>query len=138
MLRARGELPVQEHGHAELLADERGSGESLGGRGAAPLLVEVDDRHHVEGAHVRVDAGVRADVDSGNRRAGEADEPFRDLTLPAGQREHRPVVIRIGVQVEEAGRPDRALDRGEGLEIPPLTHVRHSHQERRVSHRREG
>ena len=54
-----GQLAVEEDRHAELLADQRRRRERLRDRRAAPLLVEVDDRHHVERADVRMEPGMR-------------------------------------------------------------------------------
>ena len=138
MLGPGGELAVEEDRHAELLADGGGGGEHLGDGGAAALLVEIDDRHHVERADVRMDAGVRADVDPRDRRARAADERLRHVALPRGQREHRPVVIRVRVKVEEVRGRERAPDRLERREIATLADVRHGHEQRASVHGREG
>ena len=63
VLGPRGELAVEEHRHADLLADQRRRRERLADRRAAPLLVELDDRHHVERADVRVHARRARQVD---------------------------------------------------------------------------
>ena len=135
LLRPRRELAVQEHRHPELLAHEPGGRQRLRAGGAAALVVEVDDRHHVERAHVRVDAVVARDVDPLDRRPGEVQERRRQLALRRREREHGAVVVGIGVQVEEARRRQRALDRLERGEVPALAHVGHGHQQRRLCHR---
>ncbi len=53
-----GELAVEEHGELELLPEAVGHDERLGARSAAVARVEVDERHDVERADVRVLAGV--------------------------------------------------------------------------------
>ena len=69
VLGARGQLPVEEHRQLELLADQRRGGQRLGARRAAHRLVEVDQRSHVERAHVRVQALVASQVDAVERGA---------------------------------------------------------------------
>jgi hypothetical protein len=76
VLGAGGQVPVKEHGHPGVLADERGRRQRLGRRRTAALAVEPDDRHHVERPHVRMHAVVGAHVDVRNRGLGEADEPL--------------------------------------------------------------
>src|SRR6185436_18757290 len=138
VLRPGGELAVQEHRHAQLLPDDRCRGERVRDRRAAALLVEVHHGHHVERAHVRVDAGVGADVDARDGRAGAADQGLRHVTLARRESEHGPVVIGIGVEGEEARGGERAADRLERREVLALAHVRHSHQERPRIHGCEG
>jgi hypothetical protein len=138
VLGPRRELAVEEHRHAELLSDQRGGGEHLRDGRPAPLLVEVDDRHHVERAHVRVDAGVRADVDARDRGARAAQQRLRHVPLPRGEREHGAIVVRVGVEVEEARRRERPPDGLERGEVTPLAHVGHGHQKRRSVHEPEG
>jgi hypothetical protein len=85
-----------------------------------------------------VDARVRADVDPRDRRAGAADERGRQVALPCGQGEHRPVVVRIRVQVQEVSRREGPPDRLEGREIATLADVRHGHEKRLSVHGPEG
>ena len=80
------QLAVEEHRHAELLADQRGGGERLGAGGAAPLLVEVDDRHHVERAHVRVDARRARRGRSARPRRARRPSQRRPPARPAARR----------------------------------------------------
>jgi hypothetical protein len=134
VLGPRGQLAVEEHRDAELLADCGRGGERLGDGGAAPLVVEVDHGHHVERPHVRVDAGVGADVDARDRGARSAQQRVGHLALAGGEREHRPIVVGIGMEIEEArgreGTPDR-LERGQ---VAALADVRHGHEERLLIH----
>src|SRR5204863_7154950 len=53
-----GELAVEEDGEIQLVTDQRGRRERLGARSAVLLLVEVDDRHNIDRADVRVVATV--------------------------------------------------------------------------------
>jgi hypothetical protein len=128
VLRPRGELAVQEDRHAELLPDHRRRGERLGGRRPAPLLVEIDHRHHVQGAHVRMDARVGADVDARDHRARAAQERLRELPLPRGEREHRAVVIGVGVEIEKARRRKRPPDSLQRREITTLADIGNGHE----------
>ena len=52
--RPSGERAVEEDGHAELLADAVGHDERLRMGGAARAAIQVDERHHVDRAHMRV------------------------------------------------------------------------------------
>jgi hypothetical protein len=133
-LNATSQLPVEEDRDAELAADEGCRRERLRDRGPSSLLVEVDDRHHVERAHVRMDPGVGGDVDPRDRRARAAEQRLRHLPLPRRKREHRPVVVGVRVQVEEAGGSERPPDRLERREVTALAHVGHGHQKRRSVH----
>ena len=56
---------------------------------------------------MRVDAGVGADVDARDRGARAAQERLGQLALASGEREHRAVVVGVGVEVEEARRRER-------------------------------
>ena len=134
VLRRRGELPVEEHRHAQLLADQRRRCEHLADRGAVPLLVEVHHRHHVERADVRMDSRVRADVDARDGRAGPVQERLGHLALARREREDGAVVIRVRVEVEEARRRKRPPDRLDGGEIAPLADIGHGHEQRPVVH----
>ena len=55
---AAGERAVEEHGQPELVAQAVGDHERLGARGAAPAVVEEDDRRDVERADVRMRAAL--------------------------------------------------------------------------------
>ena len=134
VLRPRGELPVEEHRHAQLLANQRRRGEHLADRCAVPLLVQVHHGHHVERADVRVDSRVRADVDARHRGASPVEERLGHLPLAGRQGEDGAVVIRVRVKVEEARGRKRPPDRLERGEIAPLADIGHGHEQRPVVH----
>ena len=71
---------------------------------------ERDERHHVERAEPRVDAGVGAQVDRARcDRARSSCAAVNGVSRTGpGQGEHRPVVIGVGVQSSSAG-PHAAL-----------------------------
>ena len=130
MLGPRGQLAVEEHGHADLLADERGRGERLGAGRAAPLR-----------RRARRPASRRARRRAGGRRRARAGRcarprPRARPTRPAASSpwraasvKHRAVVVGVDVQVEHARRPDRRLEPLEHGAVAPLADVGDGDQE---------
>jgi hypothetical protein len=102
VLRARGELAVEEHRQLEVVRDESGRCEGLGARGAALCLVEVDDRRHVEGPHMRVRSPVGPQVDASHRLARAREESLVQVALRRRECEHAAAVIGVRVHVENA------------------------------------
>ena len=129
-LPAARELAVEVHRQLQLVPDQRRGGERLGTRGAPSRVVEVHDRRHVDRAHVRVRARVPGQVDAGERLARPVHERPRELALRRGQGEHAPLVVGIGVRVEQPGGRERGADRGDRVVVAPLAHVGHGHQDR--------
>jgi hypothetical protein len=78
------------------VAEPVGEDQRLGAGGAAVLLVQVDDRGDVEHAHARVDALVLAEVDAGDRLGGRAHDELVQRPGLTLDREHRPVMVRVG------------------------------------------
>ena len=123
------QLPVEEHGQPELLAQPVGENERLGAGGSSVGRFEVDDRRHVDRADTRVDPDMPVEVDPADRlgsalqhRAGQAPG------LPS-QREHAAVVVGVGVDPEQA-RVERSADRLDGDRVPALRDVRDRQQRR--------
>ena len=126
----------------QLLADAVAEHERVRARGAAVARVDVDDRRDIERAHVRMLAGVRGaatgaghHVDALDRHARAAQQRVHELVGAPGEREHRAVVVGIGVDVQHA-RPVRSLarerggDHGDRVLVAPLRDVRHRQQDR--------
>ena len=128
VLGSGGELAVEEDRDAGVLGHQRRHGERLRARRPAPLLVLVDDRHHVDGPDVRVDALVLAQVDLGDRSPREPDQRLTQFALVAGEREHAAVVVGVGVDVEHARRADRALEALQLCQVAAFAEVGHSHE----------
>jgi hypothetical protein len=125
-----GQLAVEEHRQPELVAHQRPCRERLRAGRSPARLVEVHDRRHVDGAHVRVVARVRREVDALDRRPRPVHERARELALPCRERENAAPVVGIGVRVEQPRRRKRRPDRGDGCAVAPLAHVGHGHQDR--------
>ncbi len=118
-----GEDPVQEHGEPDLLAEPVGEHEGLGARRPPILVGEEHDRGDVEGADARMDAHVRADVDGCGRHVRGRGHGRRERTGRAGDREHRAVMVGIGVDVQHR-EAERGRDRLDGGAVAPLRDVR--------------
>jgi hypothetical protein len=128
-LRARApprELAVQEDGHVELIAQLGGRHQRLRARGAPLGRVEIHHRHHVHRAHMGMLADVRLiaavpHVDPPHRHPRAREQGGGQLALDAGEREHRAVVVRVGMDIQQArGTPggERLCDR---LDRPRFT-----------------
>ena len=83
---------------------------------------------------MRVNPRVRADVDARHRGSGSVEERLGHLALACRQREDGAVVIRVGMEVEEARRRKRPTDRLERGEIAALADIGHGHEQRPVVH----
>ncbi len=122
---AARQLAVEEDGQAEL-AHPLGQAKS---RRLRPLHVGRPQRHNrddVCGADPRVRSLVSGEIDPIPRNCNRIDERVDERIVFADQGEYRPVVIGIGVHVEQS-HPARQsdadrLDRGR---IAPLREVRH-------------
>ena len=74
--------------------------------------VDRNDRDDVRGADPRMRALVAAQVDPLPRHLDPRDERLDELVLVADEREHRAVVVRVGVHVEQPRVPrERRADR---------------------------
>ena len=127
------ELAVAEHRDPETadpLAER--SGDPLGLGIAGP---EAHDRHDIGGAHARVDALVPGQIDALDRDRDGGGEPLDQAVGLAHAREHRAVVVGVGVHVEDRRvRLDRRPDGRHGAGIAPGGEVGHRFQE--AAHRR--
>ena len=63
------------------------------------------------------------EVDPLHRGARSAEQRPRELALAPGQGEHRPPVVGVGVQVEQPGGREAALDPLEHRRVAALAHV---------------
>ena len=88
------------------------------------LEVVAIDRRDVEGTDMRVKSGVRAHVDRGHRRAGTREQSLGDLGLVAAERQHRPAVVGIRVDVEQPQRAEGARQALDRRAITPFADVR--------------
>ncbi len=122
-----GECPVEEDRHPELVTEppRDGSRNRLGGRDI--LTSKCHDRDDVGRTDPWMNAVVPLQVDRLPRRRHTCDEPVLETPIVADQREHRPVVIRVDVGVEEprARRPEGASNGIDDVGIPPLRDIRH-------------
>ena len=122
-----GERPVQEDRHAELVTEppRDGARDRFGGRGI--LSSKRHDRDDVGRPDPWMNAVVPLQVDRRPRRRHTCDEPVLETSIVADQREHRPVVIRVDVGIEEprARRPECASHGVDDVGIAPLRDVRH-------------
>jgi len=122
-----GERPVQEDGRAELFTEPPGdgAGDRLGYSGI--LTSQGHDRDDVGRPDPWVNTMVASQIDFRPRRRHTRDEPVLESSIAADQREHRPVVIRVDVGVEEprTRRRKGAANRVDDVGIPPLRDVRH-------------
>ena len=130
VLGPRGQLAVQEHGQLELIADQSRRCQGLGTGCAALALIAVHDRQHVQRPHVWMKSLVPAQVDPLDRRARAAEQRPRQLALARRQREHRPPVVWIGVQIEHARRRKAPFDPLEHGGMPALADVGDGNEQR--------
>ena len=125
--------PYKRTGHAEILAEAGGHNKRLSARSAPLTRVEVDEGHrrrarpHVGARRSPQRPGPaqlrRAQQLSAHRRVGH-----RTRALGAREREHRTVVISIGVNIEQArgsGGRERSANRVDRRLSATLGDVRH-------------
>jgi hypothetical protein len=116
--------PVEKHGQPE-------RAESLSERdGHTPSGLQVapkrHDRNHVGSADPRVGALVEAKIDSLSCDPNAVDERLDQLGAAAEQREHRAVVVGVGMHVDKPGvRPERRADHLDRRSVAALREVRH-------------
>ena len=120
------DLAVAEYGQAEFLTDTARQLPRSLDREQHLVRAERNQRDDVGGADAGMDAHVPAQIDelggAGDTRQKRVDERVR-LT---DEREHRAMVIGIGVDVEERDVLGKRLaDRGHHGRIPPLGDVGH-------------
>ena len=94
-------------------------------------LAQRDERHDVERADAPVHAAMRAHVDRREHGRGEGERRGLDGVGRAEEREHRAVMVGIGVDVGEPHARDAADGVGEALDDargsrPSLTFGTHS------------
>jgi hypothetical protein len=171
-----GELPVQEHRHVELLGEAVGEHERERARDTPVGRVGVHDRGDVQRADVRVLTGVLGGavgavdtavgaghhVDALDCHARAAQERVGKRGRGPGEREHRAMVVGVGVDVQQADgarapgqscharlarrharlarRPiglagERRADRRDGVRVAPLRDVRDGQKRRRLLRR---
>ncbi len=98
------------------------------------LAAEGHDRHDIGQSDAWVDAIVRAEIEVLDRHCDSADERLDQTVLVSGDGVDGPVVVEVGVYVEEVcvlgkRRPDRSDD----FRVTPLGEVRHGFEERHGS-----
>ena len=101
------QLAVHEDRYAQIVAKPGGHDKRLRARGAPLAGIQVHERHNVERAHVRVHADVFGvailpNVDAFNGYPPTGKQSSRQRALRAREREHRAVMVGIGVDVEQA------------------------------------
>ena len=95
------------------------------GRGIAGA--KLHERDHIGRTHPRVHAHVGSQVDALDGHLHGLGEPLDQVPGIAHAREHRAVVIGVGVDVEHPGvAPDGRRDRLDGRAVTTHGKVRHS------------
>ena len=128
-----GQLSIQKDGQAQL------PGQAVADRqrlvvGEVPVLpVQIDDGDDVQCSDAGMGAIVAAHVDPLQGDPGRREHGVGQLLRTPHQREHAPVVVGVGVHIEERGTR-RGCDRAESREVASLRHVddalEHAHQRR--------
>ena len=132
-----GEAPVEVDRHAER-RDPVGHGERGLARESLVLGAQVDERNDVDGADAGMRALVLAQVDQADRRLHRGRERLDQLLRGADEREHRTVVVGVGVHVEEPrGCRERLAQRLDLRRVASLRDVRdrfehHTRESRRT------
>ena len=122
---AAAHLAVEEDGQPQFVADPLG--QHQGRIRSSPEVVprDRDDRDDVDRADSRMHTGMPAEVDELARAADPGEQPLDQRLLRADEREDRPVVIGIGMHVEQpGGASERLADRGDDGRVPPFRDVR--------------
>ena len=126
---SRGELPVEKDREAQLLADAARERERRRAGALGVLGAQRHDRDDVRDADPRMRAVVAAQVDPPARAGDRGQQRLDELLLVTDEREHRAVVIRVGVNVEHVGMlRQRRADRSEHACVSPLREVRDGFQ----------
>ena len=118
------ERAVKEDGQAER-AEQIGQRERLGGRRAALVGRAVYDRGDIEGADVRMQAGVGGEIDALDRRAGPGGARLVQDPGRRREREHATMVVGIRVAIEDprSSGPEGFADRIEHVVVAPFGDV---------------
>src|SRR5262249_43276135 len=96
-----------------------------------------DDRHDIGRAHPRMRTLVPAQVDTLARALDPGDERGDELGPRPDEREHRPVVVAVGMNVEEPRRPgERVADRADDRTVASFGEIRHRLERQHVPYSR--
>jgi hypothetical protein len=81
-------------------------------------------------------------IDPLHRHPCAAQQSFRQLTRRCGDREHRAVMVTVGVDIQQADAGcgparERSADRGDRALVAPLGDIRYGEQDRRRHRRHE-
>lgn len=118
---------VQEDRHRKLGGDPIGE-RNRGVDGHGHRFAQGDERHHVERAEPRVHAGVNTQVERALHRAREFLRGDERVARPrAGQGEDSPVMVGVGVEIEQR-RPACRAELVEDPRVPTFRHVGHALQ----------
>ena len=122
-----GKGPVEKARHVELVGEPPrkvvAQGDGGGEIGRRPAVRRVgDEGDDVEHAEARVDAVVGAQVEMLERGAGEGAGGGNEVVGRCDEGVHRPVVVRIAMEVEEGGS-GAGGQRGEDGIVPTLADV---------------
>ncbi len=118
------ELAVEEDRERQLAADLARDLERRLARASHVLRPYRDDRHDVGRADPRVRTEVVAQVDAIACAGDPRDERVHQLLLLADEREHRTVVVDVGVHVEHACvRAQRGADGVDHRAVTPLGEI---------------
>ena len=124
------QLAVQEHRQLQVGAQEVGEDERLGDGGPPLPGTGMDDGRDVDRPHARVLARVRVEIDAAQRLLDAARDRLRQRAGLAGEAEHRPVMVRVRVDVEQsrAATRERRPDRVQRAPVATLRDVRDSEE----------
>jgi ubiquinone/menaquinone biosynthesis C-methylase UbiE len=123
---ARRTVTVEKYGQPQLRADPVRHPQRTVTRTLAILLIERHDRNDVCRADPRMRADVLPEVDALACARNAGQQCLDERLFLRDKREHGPVVIRIGVEIENIGMPCQLVaDRVDRPAVPPFREVRH-------------
>jgi hypothetical protein len=98
---------IEEDGHRKLMADPVGEDERLGTGRATRGLLDVDDGRNIERSDMGMLAtppiALRHHVDPRDRLRATPQQGACKLTRRSSEREHRAMMISIGVDIQKPG-----------------------------------
>ena len=122
-------LAVEEYRQIERRERVRAPARGVDGRRHLPRL-QGHERRHVQRAEKRMHTGVVGDIDAVDRCRRQCRHRPHQIVARAEQRQHRPVVVRVGRHVENpyAARRSRRHAGVDDVPAPPLADVRNALQ----------
>ena len=124
---------IEEDRQVELAGQQLRGHERLGARRPALRVADVDERHDVDRADVRVLATCRPKIDPRDGLAGARQERSGKRPRLAGKRKDGAMVVRILVAIEHASAGGEGVaDRVQRRAVAAFGDVRHREQRRHL------